>query len=172
MKDLKILFSEEEILTKIKELADDINKFYGNEEIYAICALKGGFMFASDLVKRLSMPLKIEFIRLSSYHGGTSSSGEIDAVEITLPDLNGKNILIIDDIVDTGLTAKFLKDYIQNKFNTKSTKFCSLLNKKARRKADIEPDFYCFDVDDKFLIGYGMDLDGYGRNLGYVGYKE
>lgn len=172
MENLKVLFDEEQIQVRIKELAKEINEFYGDEEVYAVCALKGGFMFTSDLVKRLTMPVKLEFIRLSSYGASTTSSGNVEALEISLPDLNGKNVLIIDDIVDTGLTAKFLKDYIQNKYNTKSTKFCTLLNKKARRKADIEPDFYCFDVDDKFIIGYGMDLDGYGRNLGYIGYKE
>ena len=96
----------------------------------------------------------------------------MNAVNIDLPDLNGKNVLIIEDIVDTGLTAKFLLDFIKKNFHTKSTKFCSLLDKKITRKVDVEPDFYCFDVDDKFLIGYGLDLDGYGRNLNYIGYKD
>ena len=105
---LKILFTEEQIQSRIKELAEEMNKFYGKEEVYAICVLKGAVMFAVDLVKHLNMPLKIEFIRLSSYNGGTSTSGKVNAVDISLPDLNGKNVLIIEDIVDTGLTAKFL----------------------------------------------------------------
>ncbi len=169
---LKILFSEEQIQRRIKELGDEMNKFYNGEEVYAICVLKGAVMFTVDLVKHLNMPLKMEFIRLSSYNGGTSTSGKVNAVDISLPDLNGKNVLIIEDIVDTGLTAKFLLDFLNCNFHTKSTKFCSLLDKKVSRLTDIEPDYYGFEVDDKFLIGYGLDYDGYYRNLRYIGYME
>ena len=169
---LKILFSEEQIQRRIKDLGDEMNKFYNGEEVYAICVLKGAVMFTVDLVKHLNMPLKMEFIRLSSYNGGTSTSGKVNAVDISLPDLNGKNVLIIEDIVDTGLTAKFLLDFLNCNFHTKSTKFCSLLDKKVSRLTDIEPDYYGFEVDDKFLIGYGLDYDGYYRNLRYIGYME
>lgn len=170
--DIKVLYSEQEIQEKIKELAQEMNKFYNGEEIYVICALKGAVMFAVDLVKHLNMPLKMEFIRLSSYNGGTKSSGKVNAVDISLPDLNGKNVLIVEDIVDTGLTAKFLLDFLNCNFHTKSTKFCSLLDKKITRVTDVEPDYYGFEVDDKFLIGYGLDYDGYYRNLTYIGYIE
>lgn len=170
--DIKVLYSEQEIQKKIKELAQEMNKFYNGEEIYVICALKGAVMFAVDLVKHLNMPLKMEFIRLSSYNGGTKSSGKVNAVDISLPDLNGKNVLIVEDIVDTGLTAKFLLDFLNCNFHTKSTKFCSLLDKKITRVTDVEPDYYGFEVDDKFLIGYGLDYDGYYRNLTYIGYIE
>ncbi len=169
---LKILFTEEQIQTRIKELADQMNKFYGNEEVYAVCVLKGAVMFATDLIKHLNMPLKIEFIRLSSYNGGTSTTGKVNAVDISLPDLNGKNVLIIEDIVDTGLTAKFLLDFLHCNFHTKSTKFCSLLDKKITRIADVDADYFGFEVDDKFLIGYGLDYDGYYRNLRYIGYMD
>jgi len=172
MNDLKILFTEEQIQTRIKEIAKEMNKFYKGEEVYAVCVLKGAVMFAVDLVKHFDMPLKMEFIRLSSYNGGTKSSGRVNAVDISLPDLNNKNVLIIEDIVDTGLTAKFLLDFLNNNFHTKSTKFCSLLDKKITRVNDIEPDYYGFEVDDKFLVGYGLDENGYGRNLRYIGYKE
>ena len=172
IKNLKILFSEEEIQQKIKKLADEMNKFYNGEEVVAICVLKGAVLFAVDLIRHLHMPLKIEFIRLSSYNGGTSTSGKVNAVDISLPDLNGKNVLIIEDIVDTGLTAKFLLDFLNCNFQTKSTKFCSLLDKKITRVTDVEPDYYAFEVDDKFLIGYGLDYDGYYRNLRYIGYME
>ena len=165
--DLKVLYSEEQIQTRIKELADEMNKFYNGEEICAICVLKGAVMF-----KHLEMPLKMEFIRLSSYNGGTKTSGKVNAVDISLPDLNGKNVLIIEDIVDTGLTAKFLTDFIQCNFHTKTTKFCSLLDKKITRVTDIEPDYYGFEVDDKFLVGYGLDYDGLFRNLRFIGYVE
>lgn len=169
---INVLYSEQEIQSKIKELAKKMNKFYKGEEVYVICALKGAVMFAVDLVKHLNMPLKMEFIRLSSYNGGTKSSGKVNAVDISLPDLNNKNVLIVEDIVDTGLTAKFLLDFLSCNFHTKSTKFCSLLDKKITRQTDVEPDYYGFEVDDKFLVGYGLDYDGYYRNLKYIGYIE
>lgn len=170
--ELKVLFTEEEIQNKIKELAKEMNSFYKGEEVIAICVLKGAVMFAVDLVKHLEMPLKMEFIRLSSYGSGTVSTGKVHAVDISLPDLNGKNVLIIEDIVDTGLTAKFLMDFINNNFKTKSTKFCSLLDKKVSRVTDIEPDYFGFHIDDKFVVGYGLDYDGYFRNLRYIGYSD
>lgn len=169
---INVLYSEEKIQAKIKELAEEMNKFYNGEEVYVICALKGAVMFAVDLVKHLNMPLKMEFIRLSSYNGGTKSSGKVNAVDISLPDLNDKNVLIVEDIVDTGLTAKFLLDFLNCNFHTKSTKFCSLLDKKITRQTDVEPDYYGFEADDKFLVGYGLDYDGYYRNLTYIGYIE
>ena len=170
--ELKVLFSEEQLQNRIKELADEMNTYYDGKEVIAICVLKGAVMFAVDLVKHLNMPLQLEFIRLSSYGSGTVSSGKVHAVDISLPDLNDKNVLIIEDIVDTGLTAKFLLDFINSNFKTKSTKFCSLLDKKITRKTDIEPDYYGFDVDDKFVVGYGLDYDGYFRNLRFIGYKD
>jgi len=118
------------------------------------------------------MPVKMEFIRLSSYGSSTTSSGKVRAVDISLPDLNDKNVLIVEDIIDTGLTAKFLLDFIDNNFHTKSTKFCSLLDKKCFRKTDIEADYVGFDIDNKFVIGYGLDFDGHFRNLPYIGYVE
>lgn len=170
--ELKVLFSEEQLQRRIKELADEMNKFYNGEKVIAICVLKGAVMFATDLVKHLNMPLKMEFIRLSSYGTGFNTSGKVNAVDISLPDLNGKNVLIIEDIVDTGLTAKFLMDFMHTNFHTKSTKFCSLLDKKITRKTDIEPDYYGFEIDDKFVVGYGLDYEGYMRNLTFIGYKE
>lgn len=170
--NINILFSENVIQKRIKELADEMNDFYNGEEVYTICVLKGAVMFAVDLVKYLKMPLKMEFIRLSSYGSSTTTSGKVNAVDISLPDLNDKNVLIIEDIVDTGITAKFLLDFIKSNFKTKSTKFASLLDKKIFRQTDIEPDYRGFYVDDKFLIGYGLDYDGYYRNLRYIGYAD
>ena len=172
IEELKVLFSEEQLQTRIKELACEMNKFYNGEEVIAICVLKGAVMFAVDLVKHLDMPLQLEFIRLSSYGSSTTTSGKVNAVDIQLPDLNDKNVLIIEDIVDTGLTAKFLIDFMNCNFHTKSIKLCSLLDKKITRKVEVEPDYYGFDVDDKFVVGYGLDYDGYFRNLKYIGYKE
>ena len=163
------LITEQEIKNKVKLLAEQINKDL-NEEIYVVSVLKGAVMFVTDLVKELKMPVKMEFIRLSSYGNSTNSSGKVNAVDISLPDLNGKNVLIVEDIIDTGLTAKFLLDFINNNFKTKSTNFCSLLDKKCFRKTEIEPDYYGFEIDDKFVIGYGLDYNGYFRNLSYIGY--
>ena len=166
---LNKLFSEDEIQARIKELGAQINNDYKDEEVTVICVLKGSVMFTVDLVKHLTMPIKMEFIRLSSYGSNMTSSGKVNAVDISLPDLNGKNVLIVEDIVDTGLTAKFLLDFIALNFKTKSTKFCSLLDKKSKRQVDVKPDYYGFDVGDVFLVGYGLDFDGYCRNLPYIG---
>lgn len=172
VEDLNVLFSEETLQKRIKELADEMNIFYKGEEVIAICVLKGAVMFATDLIKHLNMPIKIEFIRLSSYGSGFNTSGKVNAVDISLPDLNGKNVLIIEDIVDTGLTAKFLMDFMHTNFKTKSTKFCSLLDKKITRKTEIDPDYYGFEIDNKFVVGYGLDYEGYMRNLRFIGYKD
>ena len=172
LENLKVLFSEEQLGSRVKELAKIMNEFYKGEEITAICVLKGAVIFASDLVRELKMPVKLEFIRLSSYGSSTASSGKVNAVDIKLPDLNNKNVLIIEDIVDTGLTAKFLLDFIKVNFSVKTLKFCSLLDKKITRKVDVEPDYYGFEVDDRFVVGYGLDYDGYYRNLKYIGYKD
>ena len=170
--DLKVLFTAEKIQDGIKELAEKLNAVYKNEELYLICVLKGSVMFMVDLSKHLDMPLKMEFIRLSSYGSGFTSTGKVSAVDIALPDLNDKNVLIIEDIIDTGHTARFLIDFIKHNFKTRTLKFCSLMDKKCKREVEIEADYYCFEIDDKFLVGYGLDYDGYYRNLPYIGYVE
>ena len=170
--EIKQLFSETEIQNAIKNLGTELNKYYGNKELFIICVLKGSVMFTVDLVKHLTMPVKMEFIRLSSYGSGMVSSGKVNAVDISLPDLNGKKVLILEDIIDTGHTAKFLVDFINNNFKVSDLKFCSLLDKKVKREVDINADYYAFEVDDKFLIGYGLDYEGYFRNVPYIGYLE
>jgi len=170
--EIKPLISEERLQTEIKKLADKFNKIYKNKEVYLICVLKGSVMFMADLAKHLNMPVKMEFIRLSSYGSGTTSSGKVNAVDIKLPDLNNKNVIIIEDIIDTGHTAKFLMDFLNHNFKFNDIKFCALLDKKCKRVANIEADYYCFEVDDKYLVGYGLDIDGNYRNLPYIGYIE
>ena len=170
--DLKVLFSEEQIQEKIAELGKNLNEIYKDEELYLVCVLKGSVMFMVDLSKHLKMPLRMEFIRLSSYGSGFTSTGKVSAVDIALPDLNDKNVLIVEDIIDTGHTARFLVDFINHNFKTKSLKFCSLMDKKCKREVDIDADYYCFEIDNKFLVGYGLDYDGYYRNIPYVGYVE
>ena len=169
--NLKVLFTEEEIQKKLKELAVEIEKnIPKNEDIYAVCVLRGAVMFATDLIKHFKHNLQTEFIRISSYGDETKSSGNLQAVDLTLPDLNGKNVLIIEDIIDTGYTARFLTDLFRIKHKPKRLLFVSLLNKKCARKVDIQPDFYGFEIDDKFVVGYGLDYKGYYRNLPYIGY--
>ena len=170
--DLKVLFSETQIQEAIANLGKVLNEKYKDEEIYLICVLKGSVMFMADLAKHLKMPVKMEFIRLSSYGSAFTSTGKVNAVDISLPDLNDKNVLVIEDIIDTGHTAKFLVDFINLNFHTKTMKFCSLLDKKIKREVDIDADYYCFEIDDKFLVGYGLDYDGYYRNIPYIGYIE
>ena len=170
--DIHVLYSQEELQKRIKELAEELNNHFKGEDIFAICVLKGSVMFFTDLVEHLTMPLKMEFIRLSSYGSNYSSSGKVKAVNLSLPDINGKNVLIVEDIIDTGHTAKFLLDFIGHNFQTKSTTFCSLLNKKSKRVVDIDADFSGFVVDDKFLVGYGLDFEGYYRNIPYIGYVD
>ena len=170
--DLKILYSEDQIQAQIKDLAKKLNDIYSDNELYLVCVLKGSVMFMADLSKYLKMPVRMEFIRLSSYGSGFTSTGRVSAVDIALPDLNDKNVLIIEDIIDTGHTARFLMDFINHNFKPKTLKFCSLLDKKCKREVDIDADYFCFEVDNKFLVGYGLDYDGYYRNIPYIGYVE
>ena len=115
-KDLTVIFNQEQIQNAIKQLGEKLNDLYGEEEIYLICVLKGSVMFMVDLAKHLKMLVKMEFIRLSSYGSGTTSSGKVNAVDISLPNLNGKNVLIVEDIIDTGHTARFLVDFLNHNF--------------------------------------------------------
>lgn len=169
--DLKVLFTEEMIQKRVKELALDIEKvFPPDETIYVICVLKGSFFFCTELVKHFKHNIQLEFIRISSYGNSSKSSGTMQTLDLTLPNLENKNVLITEDIIDSGLTAQFLLNMFKIKCRPKKLVFASLLNKKCARKIDIEPDFYGFEIDDKFIAGYGMDYKGFFRNLPYIGY--
>lgn len=170
--NIKILFSEEEIQKKIKELAVKINNDYKGEEICVICVLKGSAPFCVDLIKRINLPLTLEFIRVSTYEAETST-GKINQLDMTLPSLDDKNVLIVEDIVDTGFTVDFLINSfkLKNK-NIKSLKIVSLLNKTIARKNNVKVDYYGFEIDDKFVVGYGLDFNQKFRNLPYIGYFE
>lgn len=165
---MKVLFSEEQIQKRIKELGDEINRAYKNEEINILCVLKGAVMFFTDLSKHLKMPVRMEFIRLSSYGCAKTSSGQVKAIDVSLPNLEGKNILIVEDIIDTGLTLEYLKNLLQIQHNPKSIKIAALLDKKCARKANIEVDFKGFDVGGDFVVGYGLDDEGLYRNLPFI----
>lgn len=173
IEDLKVLFSEEKIKQRTLELADRINKDFGEkEDLILICVLKGSSMFFCDLSKHLKMPVQIEFIRVSSYGNQKTSSGNVQAFDLTLPNLENKNALIVEDIIDTGCTMQFLTDVLCRTHKPQKLRLVTLLNKKCARKVPLEPDYYGFDVDDKFVVGYGLDYEGYMRNLPYVGYFE
>lgn len=173
VEDLKILFTQEQIEQKNTELAKQINQDFGtDEELVLICVLKGSTIFCCDLCKHLKMPVEMEFIRVSSYGNAKSSSGNVQAIDLTLPNLENKNVLIVEDIIDTGCTMEFLLNVICRTHKPKNLKVVTFLNKKMARKTDIEPNYYGFEIDDKFVVGYGLDYEGYMRNLPYIGYFE
>lgn len=169
--DLVPLFSEEQIQNRVKELAEKINEDFCTDEIlHLICVLKGSSFFAIDLSRHLKMPLQMEFVRLSSYGNSTESSGTVKSVDLTLPDLSDKNILIVEDIIDTGNTAQFMLNYLQCHHKAKKVEFVALLDKTCKREVDLKIGYSGFDIDDKFVVGYGLDYMGYFRNLSYIGY--
>lgn len=176
-KELKVLVDKEDLTSRIKKLADEINVFYmqkygENEELTIVCVLKGAVMFFTELSKYLKMPVCMEFVSLSSYGAGEKSSGKVSALNLSLPPLENKNVLVVEDIMDTGLTLKFLLDFIETKCKARDVKLACLCDKKCARKYNISPDFYAIDVDDKFIVGFGLDYNERYRNLPYIGYFE
>lgn len=173
VEDLKVLFSKEQVEQRTIELADEINRDLGTkEDLVLICVLKGSSLFCCDLMRHLKMPVQIEFIRVSSYGNAQATSGNVQALDLTLPNLEDKNVIIVEDIIDTGCTMKFLFDIICRTHRPKSLKLVTFLNKKIARKIPVEPDYYGFEIDDKFVVGYGLDYEGYMRNIPYIGYFE
>lgn len=173
VEDLKVLFSKEQVEQRTIELANQINSDLGTkEDLVLICVLKGSSLFCCDLMRHLKMPVQIEFIRVSSYGNAQTTSGNVQALDLTLPNLEDKNVMIVEDIIDTGCTMKFLFDIICRTHRPKSLKLVTFLNKKIARKIPVEPDYYGFEIDDKFVVGYGLDYEGYMRNIPYIGYFE
>ena len=168
--DIKVLITEQEIASRTRELAKQIQREYNNEEIVIVCILKGATFFAVELAKRIESDTIIDFMKVSSYEG-TESTGKINFTLDIREDITGKNVLIVEDIVDTGRTLAYVKKYLESK-NPKSVKICTMLNKKERRVVELNPEYVAFDIPDKFVIGYGLDYDEKYRNLPYVGYLE
>ena len=166
------LFSEEDIHEMCVRLGKQLTEDYAGKKPLVVGALKGAIYFLTDLTRQMDVAHQLDFLDVSSYGDGFESTGKIKVVTDLAADVKDRDVLIIEDIVDTGLTAKFLMDFMHCNFKTKSTKFCSLLDKKITRQTDIEPDYYGFEVDDKFVVGYGLDYEGYYRNLRYIGYVE
>lgn len=173
IKDLRVLIDSKTLNNRIQELANEINEFYGIEKpLTLICVLRGAVMFYAELAKYLKMPVKMEFVSLSSYGNAEKSSGKIKSFNLHLPNLKGENVLVIEDIIDTGLTLDFLIKFIQMNCCADDVKLAVLFDKKCARKYDISPDFSAFDVDDKFIVGFGLDYCEFYRNLDYIGYFE
>jgi hypothetical protein len=162
------LIDRKTVENRIKELAKQIEKDYAGEELYCVGLLKGSVVFLSDLVKEINSPVIIDFMSVSSYGSETVSSGDVKILKDTDLDLRGKHVLIVEDIIDTGLTLEHVIRYFKESKGVKTLKTCTLLSKPERRKVNIDIDYVGFDVPDKFVIGYGLDYDQKYRNLPYI----
>ena len=162
------LIDRKTVENRIKELAKQIEKDYAGEEVYCVGLLKGSVVFLSDLVKEKNTPVIIDFMSVSTYGSETVSSGDVKILKDTDLDLRGKHVLIVEDIIDTGLTLEHVIRYFKESKGVKTLKTCTLLSKPERRKVNIDIDYVGFDVPDKFVIGYGLDYDQKYRNLPYI----
>ncbi len=160
----RVLVGRQEIAAVVSRLAAEIGQDYREKAPLLVGILKGSFMFLADLVRLLDFPLEVDFIRLSSYGRGQQSSGKITVVPGLRSPLRGRHVLVVEDIVDTGLTTSFLLDYLRQE-EPASLRLCSLMYKPARRQVPVTIDYLGFDVPDKFLVGYGLDWAGKYRNL-------
>ena len=169
--ELKELIGKEELNKRIEELAKQIDENYKEQDIVAICVLNGAAFFAVDLILKMKTKMQVEFIKISSYEG-TESTGEIRKyLDIDKKKVEGRNILIIEDIVDTGRSIHYLIKHLKEK-NPKDMKICSLLSKPSRREIEVNIDYLGFEVPNKFIIGYGFDdEEGFNRNIPYIGCK-
>jgi len=163
-----IFISESEIQERVKELAKKINADFAGEELHVIGVLNGAFVFMADLVRHLTIPVTIEFMSASSYGDSTESSGELKINLDIKTDIKGKNVLIVEDIVDTGLTLSVLRKNLEAR-GSKTLKLASLLFKPARNIHKVDIDYLAFEIEDKFVIGYGLDFAGRYRELPYIG---
>lgn len=171
MEKIKVLISKEQIENRVKELAKQIRKDYKEKTITAICLLKGSLFFTADLTREIGGKIYLEFMRLSSYEGENTAGTIKLKKDIDFSEIKGKDVLIIEDIVDTGITLNYTLEHIK-KAGANSVKVCTLLNKPSRRKIKVPIDYVGFEIENKFVLGYGMDYDQLYRNLPYIGYIE
>ena len=166
----EVYITSQQLEQAVTKLAEQINQDYSGQEVTLVCVLKGSFMFFADLVRKLRIDLRTQFITASSYGSGTTSSGIVTLTETPLKEeyIKDKNIIIIEDIVDTGHTYNRLMQGI-GKYNPKTLKFATLLFKPARLERDVKLDYVCFEIKDKFIVGYGLDFDEKYRELPYIG---
>ena len=163
----KVLISEEEIAAKTKELGERITKDYQGKNLLVISILKGGVVFTSDLIRRINLDFAIDFMAVSSYGNAAKSSGRVSIKKDLDRDVHGCEVLIVEDILDTGLTLSYLTEILKTR-GAKSVKICTLLNKPERRKANIDADYIGFEIENEFVIGYGLDCAEQYRNLPYI----
>ena len=164
---IKTLLTREEVEKRIKELAKEIEKDYCGKDLLVIGLLKGSIMFLSDLIKEMDLPVMIDFMSVSSY-SGTTSTGVINVLKDTDISVKDKDVLIVEDIIDTGLTLSHVKKLLEDR-GAKSLKICTLLDKPSRRTVEMKGDYVGFEIPDEFVVGYGLDYDQHHRNLPYVG---
>lgn len=164
----RILLSEEEIVAKVKELGSQLTKAYTGKELLVVGILKGSNVFMSDLIRQIKLPLKIDFMMVSSYGNATQSTGVVKIIKDIEQNISGKHVLIVEDIIDSGLTLKYLTEMLQTR-KPASIKLCTLLDKPARRKENVDVDYVGFEMPDEFLVGYGIDYAEHYRNLPYIG---
>ena len=165
---VEVLISREKVEERIKELAKEIEKDYAGKELVCVGLLKGSVMFMADLIKAIDLDLRIDFMKVSSYGSGTNSTGVVKILKDVDVDLAGKDVLIVEDIIDTGLTILNVKDFLSKK-NPNSVKVCTLLDKPSRRVVEVKGEYVGFEIPDEFVVGYGLDLDEKYRNLPFVG---
>ena len=165
---INVMLSEEEINARIAELGEQISRDYEGKEIFLICILKGASFFACELAKRITVPVNIDFMKVSSYGGGTVSSGQVSIKMDVSESIAGKEVLIVEDIIDSGNTLNLLPKILMER-GPKSIRLCALLDKPDRREVDVNMDYVGFRIPDKFVVGYGLDYDQRYRNLPYIG---
>lgn len=165
---IETLIPREKVEQRIKELACEITKDYEGKEVVVLGLLKGSVVFMSDLIKELDLPLTIDFMNVSSYGDGTTTTGVVRILKDVDQELKDKDVIVVEDIIDTGLTLNYVKDFIKAK-GTKSVKVCTLLDKPERRKVEMKGDYVGFEIPDEFVVGYGLDYAQKHRNLPYVG---
>ncbi len=165
------LISEKDVAAKIAELGAQISKDYEGEDIYMLCILKGGVFFMTELAKHVTVPVSLDFMSVSSYGSQTRSSGNVRIIKDLDTPIEGKNVLVVEDIIDTGRTLAYLLENLQQR-KPKSLKLCTLLDKPEQRVTDVDVDYVGFQIPDKFVVGYGLDYDQHYRNLPYIGVVE
>lgn len=168
---ISVLISEKEVEERIKQLADQITKDYAGREVHLICVLKGSIFFTCELAKRIPLPVTFDFLSVSSYGNQTESSGRVKIVKDLDEPIDGKEVIVIEDIIDSGRTLSYLMDLL-NARKPASLKLCTLLDKPDRRVTDVKVDYVGFEIPDKFVVGYGLDYAQKYRNLPYIGVIE
>lgn len=167
--DIKaVLYSEEQIQSKVKELGEQLSKDFNGRNPLVICVLKGAFIFMADLVKAITVPLELDFMAVSSYGQSTKSSGVVKIIKDLDVSVEGRDVIIVEDIIDSGLTLSYLIDVLERR-NAKTVTVAALFDKPARRTVDLEPDYRGFTLPDEFVVGYGLDFAEKYRNIPYIG---